>query len=417
MFKLGDIIELDDFNSESELDDFNCFWRYGDISMLTNDLLIKDSIGGGSMGDVYELEDKNLVIKIIEDPGYSDNLDALISYNKENNLGEVSAKQVRDYFIYDIAKEVKYQHLVYNRIKGIDGKPVTPKVIAACVCKSKNDLIKGSTKIGIIIMEKIKGISMYKLLHKKENNIPLDNLISIREQLINIIRQLKKNNIVHSDMSKSNIIIRTINTRPVVKIIDWGFATTIEMYPYIYSKDDRENLRLENSTWEDIKLLDKIIEKKSILLEMKNNAIEKLNKILAKQKSPLDSGGYKKRKYSHKKCPRGSISRRGYIYLKKSTGKRIRVKSGCIKSKGLRSRGKKSNRVLPKLKKGSLTKYGYSTSVSESKRHIALKKALKAYGYSTLVKKLNAVKLLTKNTNPKNSRIYGRDLKWIQRST
>ena len=55
MFKLGDIIELDD-----------CFWSYGDKSILKNDLVIKDSIGGGSMGDVYELEDKKLVLKILE---------------------------------------------------------------------------------------------------------------------------------------------------------------------------------------------------------------------------------------------------------------------------------------------------------------------------------------------------------------
>ena len=152
MFKLGDIIELDDFDSDSEPDSYNCFWRYGDSSMLKNDLVIKDPIGGGSMGDVYELEDKNLVIKIIEDPGYSDNLDALIEYNKDNNLEEVLSNRIKNYFMYDIAREVKYQHLVYNRIKGIDGKPITPKVIAACVCKSKNDLINGSTKIGIIIM-------------------------------------------------------------------------------------------------------------------------------------------------------------------------------------------------------------------------------------------------------------------------
>ena len=42
------------------------FWSYGNKSMLKNDLAIKDSIGGGSMGDVYELEDKILVLKILE---------------------------------------------------------------------------------------------------------------------------------------------------------------------------------------------------------------------------------------------------------------------------------------------------------------------------------------------------------------
>lgn len=123
----------------------------------------------------------------------------------------------------------------------------------------------------------------------------------------------------------------------------------------------------------------------------------------------------KSKSYSRKKCPKGSISRKGYTYIKKSTGKKIKIKSSCVKSKGLRSKGIKTSRVLPNLKKGSLTKYGYSISGSETERHIALKKALKAYGYSSVVKKLNAVKLLTKNTNPKNSKIYGKDLKWVQK--
>ena len=123
----------------------------------------------------------------------------------------------------------------------------------------------------------------------------------------------------------------------------------------------------------------------------------------------------KRKSYSRKKCRRGSISRRGYTYIKKSNRKKYRVKSTCVKSKGIRSKGKKSKRVLPSLRKGALTKYGYSLSNTEMKRHTALKKALKVYGYSSLVKKLNAVKLLTKNTSPKNSKIYGKDLKWIQK--
>jgi hypothetical protein len=117
-----------------------------------------------------------------------------------------------------------------------------------------------------------------------------------------------------------------------------------------------------------------------------------------------------------KKCPKGSISRKGYTYVKKSTGRKIKVKSSCTKSKGLRSKGLKTSRVLPQLKKGSLTKFGYYTNGSEEERHKALKKALKSYGYSSVIKKLNAIKLLTKNTKPKNSRIYGKDLKWVQKT-
>lgn len=133
-----------------------------------------------------------------------------------------------------------------------------------------------------------------------------------------------------------------------------------------------------------------------------------------RRKSPRRKS-LKKKSYSRKKCPRGYISRRGYTYVKKSTKKRYKIKSTCVKSKGIRSKGKKTKRVLPSLRKGALTKYGYSISSTDAKRHSALKKALKAYGYSSLVKKLNAVKLLTKNTSPRNSKIYGKDLKWIQK--
>jgi hypothetical protein len=82
------------------------------------------------------------------------------------------------------------------------------------------------------------------------------------------------------------------------------------------------------------------------------------------------------KKYSHKKCPKGSISRVGYKYIRKSTGKKISVKPSCVKSKGLRSQGKISRRVLPTLNKGSLTKYGYSTKLSDFERQKALNKAL-----------------------------------------
>ena len=119
-----------------------------------------------------------------------------------------------------------------------------------------------------------------------------------------------------------------------------------------------------------------------------------------------------RRSYSKKKCPKGSISRRSYSYRKKS--KKIKVRASCIKSRGLRSRGKRTRRVLPSLKKGSLTKFGYTVRESAENRRKALHKALKEYGYSSLIKKLNAVRLLTRNTSPANSKIYDSDIKYLQ---
>jgi hypothetical protein len=115
-------------------------------------------------------------------------------------------------------------------------------------------------------------------------------------------------------------------------------------------------------------------------------------------------------RYSSKRCPKGSISRRSY---RKRSGSRVR--SGCVKSKGLRSRGLRSNRVIPKLRKGTLSKYGYTIKEKSSERHNALDKAIKAYGYSTVIKKLNAVRTLTKNTFPKNAEVYSNDIKYLQK--
>ena len=120
--------------------------------------------------------------------------------------------------------------------------------------------------------------------------------------------------------------------------------------------------------------------------------------------------------YSSKNCPKGYVSRKSYTYKKKSTGRKVKVKASCVKSRGLRSKGKRTSRVLPKLKKGSLTKYGYSAKNNSTERHTAIKKAIKAYGYGEVIKKLNAVKLLSKNTNPKNSKIYASDIIYIQKN-
>jgi len=53
-----------------------------------------------------------------------------------------------------------------------------------------------------------------------------------------------------------------------------------------------------------------------------------------KKKSQRKSKIISKLRYSRKLCKKGSVSRRSY---KKKSG--IKVKAGCVKSKGLRSKG------------------------------------------------------------------------------
>lgn len=71
-------------------------------------------------------------------------------------------------------------------------------------------------------------------------------------------------------------------------------------------------------------------------------------------------------------------------------------------------------KVNLKLNKGTLTKFGYHANCNVSERHLSLEKAVKKYSKTTVIHKLNAVKLLTKNTNPKVSKIFGKDIKYLQ---
>jgi hypothetical protein len=116
-----------------------------------------------------------------------------------------------------------------------------------------------------------------------------------------------------------------------------------------------------------------------------------------------------KKVYSRKSCPKGSISRKSYT---KKSG--LKIKSGCVKSKALRSHGSTPKVFLPALKSGTLSKSGYHVHSADRTRHSALIKAHTKYGTSTVVKKLNAVRVLTKNTNPIVSKIYKKDIAYVQ---
>lgn len=121
------------------------------------------------------------------------------------------------------------------------------------------------------------------------------------------------------------------------------------------------------------------------------------------------------KRYSIKVCKKGSISRRRYTVYSKKRGT-YKVKASCIYlPKSNRARGKRSRRVLPKLKEGSLAKYGFHVNMSPKKRKASLRKAEKAFGKSKLIKKLNAVRVLSKNTNPKASKVYTASIKYVQK--
>jgi len=84
-----------------------------------------------------------------------------------------------------------------------------------------------------------------------------------------------------------------------------------------------------------------------------------------------------------------------------------------------KSKGRKvycsRDRIGP-LRKGSLSRHGYGTSKSASARHRALAKAVKAEGALAVFRKLNAVMVLNKNTNPSVSAKFKADRNWVKRT-
>ncbi len=66
------------------------------------------------------------------------------------------------------------------------------------------------------------------------------------------------------------------------------------------------------------------------------------------------------------------------------------------------------------MRKGELKKYGYSTKISETHRHLALTSAARAYGPLSVFRKLNALMVLNKNRSPTSSKVFKDDRDWVK---
>jgi hypothetical protein len=65
------------------------------------------------------------------------------------------------------------------------------------------------------------------------------------------------------------------------------------------------------------------------------------------------------------------------------------------------------------LRRGDLIKYGYSFRLSDRKRYSALRKAVNAYGASTVVHKLDAVAKLSVK-HPDVAKTFAEDRDWVR---
>jgi len=106
-------------------------------------------------------------------------------------------------------------------------------------------------------------------------------------------------------------------------------------------------------------------------------------------------------------CKKGDLYIKEY---KKESG--VVVSGHCIKDTGKPGRGPK---ILPPMQKGDLKRFGYSSKEKKEDREKSLNKAVKEYGKNDVIRKLNAVHILTRNTNPKVSAIFHSDMKYVQK--
>ena len=157
------------------------------------------------------------------------------------------------------------------------------------------------------------------------------------------------------------------------------------------------------------------------------------NRVTAKQTRRLQKILPSIRSLSRKVCPPGMIERKEYS-RKYSTailshGFSRKTKQGitskviphkhslsyvapkCVKDIGLPGKGKQS---IGPLRKGELSKYGYSIADSDEKRHTSLKKAIKEYGALGVYRKLDAVAKLTVRTIPEASKKWRNDRDWVK---
>ena len=117
------------------------------------------------------------------------------------------------------------------------------------------------------------------------------------------------------------------------------------------------------------------------------------------------------RKFTNDVKRRGfTVRRRGKLYTVYPKAGETQVEATCIKNRGLPGHGEQK---IGPLRKGELIRYGYSYRLSDAKRRVALKQAIKQYGVLGVYRKLNAVAKLSLRTAPDASAIFAKDRNWI----
>ena len=165
--------------------------------------------------------------------------------------------------IKDIEEEVLLQNKAYNFIKSIDGKPVTSKILCSFI------FVKYDQQTAFIIMEFLKGIPFNNIIKSTQYgllaniNMKNDQFYSIKTQLENIIKNLHEIDIAHNDLGGNNIVIQDMSRDPIVKILDFGFATPLSVAPYFVNIRKRSTTPIDYTGYNTIKDIEEVIKSKS----------------------------------------------------------------------------------------------------------------------------------------------------------
>ncbi len=135
------------------------------------------------------------------------------------------------------------------------------------------------------------------------------------------------------------------------------------------------------------------------------------------------------------RCPSGYILRdayvRRYTTAVRSKGYTVKKKSGtvykvlpkatsyyvpaaCIIDKGKKGEGVPGGKGVGPLRKGELTKFGYTTRLPGEQRHKAIEKAVAEFGALSIYRKLDAVAKLSLRVAPEASKTFKADRDWVR---
>jgi len=119
------------------------------------------------------------------------------------------------------------------------------------------------------------------------------------------------------------------------------------------------------------------------------------------------------RRKAHKRKSYVKDVKRGKgVKLKRIPATTVKATTYKMVDLGAVGKGKK----LFTVRKGLLSKYGYSTKLPATKRRAALLKADRVYGTPRLFRMLNAQVILRKRTQPEARKVFESDRDWVEKN-